>query len=338
MKKFLVLLCVLVAFGAGLWVFMAGGQDTRIAIHPAQGPAAQAVYASGTVEPTVMMPIAPRTGSRLMALLVDEGAEVKKGDVLAQMEDTDLQKSAEELAARLDLAEKDFARKDRLRKSGAVSKQSIDEASTALEAAKAALAQIKAQQDYMRLIAPADGRIIRRDGEEGEFIPAGQAVFYMECCAPLRVTTDVDEEDIPLVKVGQKALITADAFAGQTFEGAVRSITPKGDSVSRSYRVRISLPENTPLMTGMTAEANIMIRENPEAILVPASAVHDGKIWIVKDGKISIVPVKTGANDAKGVEILEGAGTQDTLLEKADAKIKDGQRVKSTLHEWSPGS
>jgi multidrug efflux system membrane fusion protein len=144
----------------------------------------QAVFATGTVEPTVMIPIAPRTGARLVQLLADEGAEVKKGDILGQLEDTDVQKSIDQLNANLDLAQKEFDRKDKLRKSGAVSKQAIDSAKGALDAATAALEQAKAQQDYLRLVAPEDGRIIKRDGEAGQFIPSGQAVFWMECCAP----------------------------------------------------------------------------------------------------------------------------------------------------------
>lgn len=336
MKRIIAILLLGALIAGGSFYYTASQKDVRAAVSPLTGPAVQAVYASGTVEPTVMMPIAPRSGARLLELLADEGAEVKKDDVLARLEDTDLQKSAEELKARLDLAQKEFDRKNNLRKTGAVSKQAIDTAQTTLEAAKAALAQVEAQISYLRLVAPADGRIIRRDGEVGQFIPSGQPVFYMECCAPLRVSVDVDEEDIPLLVPGQKVILSADAFPGQTFSGAVISITPKGDPVARSYRVRLSIEGETPLMTGMTAEANILIRENPEALLIPATALRDNTVWAVRDGKIEKMRVKTGAQSLGGVEILEGIGADETILEKADPSLETGNAVKIYERKWSP--
>jgi multidrug efflux system membrane fusion protein len=81
---------------------------------------------------------------------------------------------------------------------------------------------------------------------------------------------------------------------------------PKGDPISRSYRVRISLDADTPFMTGMTAEANIIIRKDENAILLPSSTVKSGKIWTLADGKIQVKKVKSGAQAKGTVEILEG--------------------------------
>jgi multidrug efflux system membrane fusion protein len=334
MKKIiLVLILSAMVAAAGFW-YMHREEHKIYAVSPLVGPAVQAVYATGTVEPSVMMPIAPRTPARLVTLLADEGSEVVKGDVLGQLEDTDLQKSAEELQARLVLAEKEFARKDRLRKSGAVSKQAVDTARANLDAAKAALEQVEAQKDYLQLTAPEDGRVIKRDGEVGEFIAAGQAVFWMECCAPLRVTAEVDEEDIPLVKVGQKVVITADAFPDQTFNAAIQSITPMGDAVSRSYRVRIGLSDEIPLMSGMTAEANIIVHEDQDALLLPASAVKDNKVWLVKDGKAVLNDVKIGAKNTNTVEIVSGLSRDDLVLEAPDGELKNGQSLRTQTKAW----
>ena len=106
----------------------------------------------------------------------------------------------------------------------------------------------------MALTTPADGQVIRRDGEVGDFIPSNQPVFYLaKSGSPLRISADVDEEDIPLVKAGDKVLIKADAFPDRIFDGQVSDVTPKGDPIARSYRVRIALPSDTALKIGMTA-------------------------------------------------------------------------------------
>ena len=118
----------------------------------------------------------------------------------------------------------------------------------------------------MSLTTPADGQVIRRDGEVGDFIPSNQPFFYLaKSGSPLRISADVDEEDIPLIKAGDKVLIKADAFPDRVFDGQVSEITPKGDPVARSYRVRIALPPDTALKIGMTAETNIITKESPNA-------------------------------------------------------------------------
>ena len=95
----------------------------------------------------------------------------------------------------------------------------------------------------------------------------------------------MDEEDIPLVQVGQKVLVRADAFPGRVFDAVVKEVTPKGDPVGRSYRVRLGLPDNLPLRIGMTTEANIVVAERNNALLLPAAVVKDGAVWKVTDGR-----------------------------------------------------
>jgi membrane fusion protein, multidrug efflux system len=256
---------------AAAWYFTLGPAGT-ISVEtasPRRGMAVDAVYATGTVEATVMLPISARITARLMQLNTDEGHDVKEGDVLAQLEDSDLQKTRDELRARETFLKKDYDRKVALAKSGYETRASLDQARAELDAIRASIARVEAETSFTRLTAPADGRVIQRDGEIGQMIPAGQPVFWLRCCAPLRISAEVDEEDIARVKPGQQVFIRADSFADRQFKGEVLSITPKGDPVARSYRVRISLPADTPLHIGMTAETNILIAEKPETMLVP---------------------------------------------------------------------
>lgn len=307
-----------------------------VAVMPQRGPAVQAVYATGTVEPTIMLPIAPRAGARLTALLADEGRQVEKDQVLARMEDADLQRTLEEMQARLEKAQKEYARKLALRKNNVVSVQALDQAEADLKTAQAALARAEAEIGYLRLIAPEDGRIIRRDGEVGQFIPAGAPVFWMECCAPLRVSAEVDEEDIPLVQPGQKVLIHADAFPGDVFNGTVQAITPKGDETARSFRVRVAIDGDTKLMTGMTAETNIIISENKNALLIPPGMVRNGHVWVLRGGKAVRQKVETGAQSTRAIEIRSGLQDDDLVIQNPPADIEEGQRLPVAKKSWTP--
>lgn len=301
-------------------------QSTEIKLTtPSRGPAVLAVYATGTVEASVMVPIAPRHPARLMKLLADEGQAVTKGMVMAQLEDADLQNALNDRQATLDLAQKEYDRQLRLFKSGAISNQALDKAQAGFESAKANVAQAEANLSFMKLIAPEDGTVIRREGEIGELIPANQPVLWMSCCKGLRVSAEVDEEDIALVKTGQNVVIHADAFAGEVFSGTVESITPKGDPISRSYRVRVSLAQDSKLMIGMTAETNIIISENKDALLVPATSVLDSHVFVKRHGKIEKISVEIGAKAQDKIEIRSGLTASDILLEDA-AQAKESKK------------
>ena len=330
MKKTIVLGLVILVFLALVWPGTKWlGSDSIEVAQPTRGTAVLAVYATGTVEATVMMPIAPRISAKLAELNVDEGDVVKKGQLLARLEDADLQSGLEQVQSQEELAQKNYDRAAALLKKGFITKANYDSAITALESAKALSAKASTETDFMKLIASDDGLIIKRDGEIGQLIPAQQPVFWMSCCAPLRISVEVNEEDIVLVKPGQEVLIRADAFPDQVFNGKVQSITPKGDPIARTYRVRVEFVGDVPLQIGMTAETNIIISKNDNALLVPSTAVSNHKLWLVKDNKLVQQEVKQGANGLKSVEILSGVAESDVIVVQPTATLKSGASVRT---------
>jgi len=243
-----------------------------------RGPVVEAVYATGTVEPTVMIPLAPRSAGRLASIDVAEGARVRRGQVLARIESVDLDQTVQEMSAREQLARTQYERTRDLVGQKFMSPAELDRTKSELQAAQAAVRRAQAQRDYNQLVAPADGIVLRRDGEPGQFVAMGQALLTLACCAPLRISAEVDEEDISRVVVGQKALLRTDALPGRLFDGEVAEITPKGDPVSRSYRVRIRIADAPavdagPMRTGMTMDVNLVVSRRENALLVPSRAL-----------------------------------------------------------------
>lgn len=318
----IIVLAILAGAGAMAWRWL--GPVTVATVQPTRGPAVRAVYATGTVEPTVMLPIAPRSAARLMELKADEGAQVRAGQELARLEDADLQRSVEELEARARFAKTQFERAQTLLDRGLGTVLERDRTRTEWQAADAAVARARTLRSFMTLTAPADGQILRRDGEIGQLIPANQPVFYFSRRAPLRIEAEVDEEDIMLVKTGQRVLIRAPALPDQIIAGRLATITPKGDPVTRSFRVRIDLEDNVLLRIGMTAEVNIIVEERPDALLVPATAVINGQVWIVRDGKLHRQPVQIGINGEKHSEILSGLSETDRVVLQPTSQLKEG--------------
>ena len=300
--------------------------------HPSRGPAIDAVYATGAVEPTVMMPVAPRTGGRLLALETDEGGKVKRGEVMARLESADLEHTVQEMRAHEDLARSNFERTRGLVEQKFVSPAELDRARSELDAAKAASKRALAQRDYNQLVAPADGTVLRRDGEIGQYIAPGQAVFTLECCAPLRVAAEVDEEDIARVAVGQAVAMRSDAMPGRVFDGTVAQITPKGDPVARSYRVRIQFANadeigKLGMRTGMTMDANIVVARRDNALLIPSRALHGDNVWVLVDGKLQKRAIKHGAGTGDRTEVLSGLAETDSVVLSPVDRLREGQRA-----------
>ena len=153
------------------------------------------------------------------------------------------------------------------------------------------------------------------------------------CHSSSRISAQVDEEDIPLVRPGQSVLIRADAFPGRIFKGSVTEVTPKGDPIGRSYRVRIGLPADSPLQIGMTTEANIVIRNNQKALLLPAAAVADGAVQKIVAGRAVRTPVTEGVKSGNWVEIAKGVTREDLVV--SDGHAPPAKR-KLRVHLVSP--
>ena len=153
--------------------------------------------------------------------------------------------------------------------------------------------------DNYTITAPMDGVVLRRDGEVGEIAEPGQILFRVGVPKPLQVVAEVNEEDIPRVAVGQTVLLRTDAFLGRRLEGKVREITPMGDPVAKTYRIRIALPDDTPLIAGMSVEANVVTREKPNALLVPADAVQGTTVFVIDGERVQAARRSRSASAAR---------------------------------------
>lgn len=325
----LTVLLLLLALLAGSIAYLALGRGLPVeTVRPVRGPAVEAVYATGIVEPVVMAKVAPLTAARLVAVLKRDGEPVAAGEALAQLDDREARGNLEQLTAQRDYRRQDLNRQQALVQQGFVSPATLDRLRAELRQAEAALAAARRPLAETVLRAPIGGMVLRQDGEIGEMLTAGQVLFWVGAPQPLRITADVDEEDILRLAPGQKALIKADGLPGQVIEGQISEITEKGDPINKNYRIRISLPEATPLKTGMTVEVNVVTRESADALLAPLTSLKGKAIWTVQDGKAALVPVETGVRGKEQVEILAGLAADALLIVHPPASLKAGDRVR----------
>lgn len=327
-RRFWIWLAVAAALStAALWWRYGRGVEVTAAAAE-RGTAVEIVYATGTVVPVRWAKVASLVRDRIVEICDCEGKTVKKDEVLARLDDRDMQAALRELRAREDFLKREHARVTELVGRGAATTQAFERASMDLNQVQALIAvQIERISDYV-VVSPMDGVVLRRDGEIGEIADAGQVLFRIGVPKPLEVVAEVNEEDVPRIVVGQKALLRTDAFIDRRLDAAVREITPMGDPVTKTYRVRLSLPDDTPLLPGMSVEANIISREKPNALLVPSNAIAGNSVFVIEGAAVRARKVQAGIRGTRQTEILSGLKDGERVAAPASDALKDHRRIR----------
>jgi RND family efflux transporter MFP subunit len=309
MKRFLLALFLLAggaAVAASLWWWSARPVQVAV-VSPQVGRAADVVYATGVVEPVRWAKVTSVLRERIIEMCACEGETVTQGTVLGRLDASDARATAAELEARVRLSEQNLERAVGLLERRVISRQAFEQAENDHSRNVALLAAQTARLSDYELKAPMDGQVLRRDGEVGEVAEPGAVLFWVGQPRPLRVVADVNEEDIPLIRTGQKALVRADAFPGRAFDAVVDQITPKGDPVLKTYRVYLTFQDPPPLMIGMTSDVNIIVKVVEEALLVPLAAVDGDRVLVLQDdGRLAARRLEIGIRGTQSVEVIDG--------------------------------
>jgi membrane fusion protein, multidrug efflux system len=311
--------------------------------------------------------IRPRTESRLsfrvpgkmIERLVDAGASVKPGQVLARLDPRDLVLSESAAQAQLaqaranyELAASDLTRTQALAAQSFVSASNVDRAQTQLKAAKGQLdaAQASArvqgnQAGYSALLADRAGVVTATEAEPGQVVAAGQTVVRIAATNVKGSDTDVvfnvPEQIEGTLKPGQGVNVSLWSVPGKTLSATVREISPSADPATRTYAVKASLidPENVAAL-GMTATATLGGAAAVQAIVVPLNAVIETAgstaVWVVQDGAVKQTAVKVAGPAANGVVIASGLVPGQKIVTAGVHTIREGQKVK--LAELAPAA
>lgn len=323
---FLALLVAIVAGGGAFWRY---SHLPRVAaVAATRGTAVEIVYATGGVEPVRWAKVASVIRDRIVETCDCEGKPVAKGDVLARLDDREVQAQMKELRAREAFLKSEMTRVSELITRGAATTQAYERASMDLQQVQGLIAvQLERIADYT-IVAPMDGVVLRRDGEIGEIAEAGQILFRVGVPAPLQVVAEVNEEDIPRVRLGQVVLFRTDAFPDRRLEGKISEITPMGDVTAKTFRIKAALPDDTPLKPGMSVEANIVTREKDNALLVPTDAVQGNAVFVIDGDRARKRAVTVGIRGTRAVEILSGLKDGERVASPAPADLKDGAHLR----------
>ena len=332
MRRAILIFVLLVLPAAGLGAWWAFAPAIVEIVQPRRGEIAEIVYATGVVEPERWAQVSPLSRSRIVETCDCEGQSVSKGDVLARLDDSVERATLLELEARQAQASRDLDRQMRLLERSVTAEQDVERARSEAAQSDAAVAAQKARIANLALVAPTDGVVLRDDAEVGEIAEPATALFWVGQPKPLIVTAEVNEEDILRVEAGQRVLLRSDAFPDQVLEATVSRITPKGDPISKTFRVRFDLPDDTPVRIGMTVDVNVVVRVAEGALLLPAAAIDDDAVTVVTgegptEERAERREVSVGIRAVSDVEILSGLSESDRVISPYPETIEDGDRV-----------
>ena len=315
---------------------------------PKVGGAANTLELPGTLQGQMQSPIAARSSGYLKRWTKDIGARVEKGELLAEIENPEIdQQISQAIAARdqsaasLALTRRTVARSEELRKTGMIAQQLLDEHRSAvtvaqanLAAAEANLARLKEQQGFKRVVAPFAGIITRRNVDVGDLIDGGAArpLFVLSQTDPLRLYVDVPQSSAGLVKVGQKVAITQGELRGRTFEGRVARTSGSIDPATRTMQIEVTLANRDgALMPGAFVQVSLPLAAG-EQMVIPTSALlfrSEGvRVATVDEaGKVKLLPVKVGRNFGPSVEVLDGVTGSERLVLNPSDSLAEGDLV-----------
>jgi membrane fusion protein, multidrug efflux system len=327
-SRLVLIALVLAGVVAGAWKFLFAPVSVGI-VEVRRGDVAEVVYATGVVEPYRWAKVIAYQRKRIVDICDCEGKPVKAGDVLARLDDAEARANLAELEARRALLANDVERIAGLYKLNSATRTSLDQATTSLHEFDARIEAARQRIADLVLRAPIDGVVLRRDGQIGDMAGTGvnDALFWVGTPKPLRINSDVNEEDVSRVVKGQRVLLRHDGFPGRELPATVEDVTPKGDPQAKTFRVYLALPEDSLLRIGMSVEANVVVAERKGALVAPAEAILGGAVQRVADGRIVRTEVKTGVRGARLVEIVSGLAEGAQVVSPARGDLKEGARV-----------
>lgn len=382
------------ALGGIAWWLMhgqTGGKALTYETAPAETkPIVVRVQATGNIQPTTEVEVSSERSGVIRTVNVKANSVVKKGDVLAELDTERLQAELARDKAALAAAEARLAdakatllekqllyqRAEKLTSRGVSSTQELDTARAAqsraeagvvaaeadIEVAKAGMAMTETDLTKTRILSPVDGIVLKRDAEPGQTVASSfqaPVLFTLaEDLTHMQLEADVDEADIGAVKEGQKATFRVDAYPGKSFPAVIDTIeySPKVTDNVVTYKAVLTVDNNELLLRpGMTATAQIVVKEVPDALAVPNAALRftppkepkaqgfsvmnlfiprmppavkntapaaDGTrtLYVLDNDAPKPVTVHVGVTDGKDTEILSGeikAGQQVIVSTKA---------------------
>jgi HlyD family secretion protein len=377
-KKIIIIIISIVVVGIAVGIFFLTREKEKSVYYDTatvkQGSISTIITATGTVNPTTQVEVGTQVSGIIDKVYVDYNSQVKKGDLLAEIDRTVLEatltSAQTDLAsnkANLDFQQKNYTRVQQLYKEKAISDLEYESAEFdylrakyTYERSMATVTTAKTNLDFARIYSPIDGVVLLRAVDEGQTVAASfntPTLFKIaNDLTKMQVIANVDEADIGQVKAGQKVSFTVDAFPDDTFEGNVSQVRLEAVVTSNvvTYNVVIDAPNpDLKLMPGLTANVMVRTMYKDNILIIPSKALrftpenytgelpklkpNEMLVWVLNDKEISPVAVEIGSRDAINFEVKSGLSEgMEVVLSIEDAPVEEQDNSQTTSNPFLP--
>lgn len=348
-KKALVIAAVAAIAALAVWLLSGGKKEEKITFDTAAVAPANimnSITATGTIEPVTSVTVGTQVSGIVSKLFVDYNSVVKKGQVIAELDKTNLMSQLNTAKTQLATAQSqlnyqtaNYKRYKTLFEKGLVAADDFDNAKLSYTQAKEQVASAKEEVQraqtnlsYATITSPIDGVVLSKSVEEGQTVAASFSTPELFTIAQdltnMQVVADVDEADIGDVKEGERVTFTVDAYPDDTFEGKVKQVRQEATTTNNvvTYEVVISAPNaDLKLKPGLTANVTIYTAERKGVLSVPSKALRftpqketvgkmkivdvantKNKVWTIEGNSIVAHKVNIGMTDGTNTQIVGG--------------------------------
>ncbi len=293
-----------------------------------------AVYAgTASLEADQEAAVVAKVGGEVRDLRVEEGMQVRAGQVLARLDGDQLRLETDKAHAALAKMERDYNRNVELHQKGLVSPGAFENLKYDVDSARATYELTRLQLSYTEIRAPIDGVVAARRIKVGNTIKPGDELFLITDLKPLLAYVHVPERELGRLKPGQPAQINVDAAPGQPFIGRVARISPTVDPATATFKATVEVDDPTArLKPGMFARVGIVFERRERALQIPRNAIVDDEgqptVFIVDQGKAAQRPIRIGLSNAGYVEVTSGLQGQEQVVIVGQSALKTGNAVR----------
>jgi len=289
------------------------------------------IYTTGTLLANEEVELRPETSGRVVGIYFEEGSPVSRGQLLAKIDNSELNAQLKRLQIQAELSRTEEARQKKLLEIEAISQEEYDITLSGLNTIQAEMDLLQTQIRKTNIVSPFSGVVSLRYISEGGYVSPTSLIASMQQIDPIKLEFSVPERYISEVKEGTVINFSV-TNSEETYQARVYAIDTKIDVNTRTVKVRArsANPENT-LKPGAFARVEIILKTFDEAILVPSEAIltelEGEKVYISENGKATSKKIKTGIRTERRVQIIEGLSPKDTLVLTGLMSIQEGKTL-----------
>lgn len=315
------------------------GESPNVAAIPVKAVAAERgeistyLMQTTTIESERQVEIPAKVSGQVIELPVEEGAKVKKGDLLAQLDEAELKIAYLRAKVSFETDKSVYERSKEMLEKTFIATEDFEAARLQYESSKAAYEAARLQLDYTSVRAPFEGVVTARNIELGQRVNVNQSLFVISDFNPLRARIYVPEKDMRRIFEGMETIISVEAEPGVEFKGVVKMISPIVDPESGTSKVTIDINDDKgKLKPGMFATVFITTETHKNALIIPKKALvlesDIDQVYIYQDGKAHKVNLQVGFTSGENIEVLSGIKDGELVVTAGQDGLREGLPIR----------